>query len=192
MDIEIADNYVNLRDEDGIQLKFPILSRENSNNQSRMNETFVQQFSKTGDSDFYIKNIKITSNIPFMPISEINNLRRSAFEKLMQKRLDSYTREVQKSMKFAKFYNNKLDYRANVHNNKAKEFYQKCGAEVKEMSFESSKPNRSIELMRTKHCIKYALKMCKSPQNLYLVDEFGVKYPLKFDCVNCEMCVMLP
>ena len=34
--------------------------------------------------------------------------------------------------------------------------------------------------------------MCKSPQNLYLIDEKNEKFPLKFDCKNCEMVVLRP
>ena len=74
----------------------------------------------------------------------------------------------------------------------AEEFYKKCGVTVKEWSLESNVPNKQIELMRTKHCIKYALNMCKSPNKLYLKDEKSVVYPLKFDCKNCEMIVMSP
>ena len=47
-----------------------------------------------------------------------------------------------------------------------------------------------IELMRTKHCIKYALNMCKAPKKLFLVDDRGKKYELKFDCKNCEMVIL--
>ena len=43
--------------------------------------------------------------------------------------------------------------------------------------------------MRTKHCLKYAFDMCKSPKKLFLVDEKGKKYPLNFDCKNCEMII---
>jgi hypothetical protein len=46
--------------------------------------------------------------------------------------------------------------------------------------------------MRTKHCLKRALLNCKDSQELFLVDEKGVKYPLKFDCKNCEMVVLSP
>ena len=44
--------------------------------------------------------------------------------------------------------------------------------------------------MRCKHCIKYALGMCKSPENLILRDAYNNIYPLKFDCKNCEMSVL--
>ena len=53
-------------------------------------------------------------------------------------------------------------------------------------------PPGNIELMRTKHCIKYALNMCKASQKLFLVDEKGIQYPLIFDCKNCEMAVLSP
>ena len=64
------------------------------------------------------------------------------------------------------------------------------GVNVKEKSFEAKKPNRPVALMRCKHCIKYALNMCKSKARLQLRDELGKTYPLIFDCKNCEMSVM--
>jgi len=67
----------------------------------------------------------------------------------------------------------------------AKEFYEQCGSKVCEMSAESG--SHPVELMRTKHCLKFAFDMCKSPKKLYLIDEKGKKYPLIFDCKNCEM-----
>ena len=173
-------------------LQIYIKSTEKAKNQEKMNETFIKQFSKTGDADFYVESINLKSDLPFMPISEINNLRRESFEKLMKKRLELYKREMQKSLKYTSFYKKDLDYRANVHNKKAKAFYEACGSVVKEFSLESKVPNRQIELMRTKHCIKYALNMCKSPKNLVLQDEKGVTFPLKFDCKNCEMAVLSP
>ena len=83
-----------------------------------------------------------------------------------------------------------VDYRANIHNSSAKQFYEKCGVNVLELSIESKIPNRQVELMRCKHCIKYALNMCKSPEKLQLRDEFGKTYPLEFDCKNCQMKVL--
>ena len=59
------------------------------------------------------------------------------------------------------------------------------------MAYESGQTKSNpIEFMHTKHCIKYALDMCKSPKKLFLIDEKGKKYPLKFDCKNCEMYVL--
>jgi len=183
---------VTLTDEDGISISKSLPQDEKANNPEKMKETFIKQFSKTGESDFYIKDIKIATELPFMPVSEINQLRRELFEQLMQKRLEVYemNREWQKPMHHAKYFSNEVDYRANVHNKSAKHFYEKCGVNVLEPSFESQKPNRPVAIMRCKHCIKYALNMCKSPLNLQLRDEFGKIYPLNFDCKNCEMRVL--
>ena len=155
-------------------------------------KSFLKQFFKTGDSDFYIIHIKINSDIPFMPISEINELRRNVFDELMKKRLSEYKRDTQKTLKYADFYKKELDYRANVHNKNAQDFYEKCGSGVNEWSMETNIPNRQIELMRTKHCIKYALNMCKSSKKLFLKDEKNVIFPLKFDCKKCEMVLITP
>ena len=186
-----------LTDEDGISITLPLPQGEEAKNPEKMKETFVKQFSKTGESDFYLKEIKGVNgvngvNIPFLPVSEINKLRRKAFELLMHERLKQYKQERQKPLKYVPFCKQKLDYRANVHNVCAKEFYEKCGAKVCEMSFETKLPDGAVELMRTKHCIKYALGMCKSSEILFLRDEYGKRYPLKFDCKNCEMVVLKP
>ena len=188
LDIKISDNKIVLNDEDNISIIIDIPSSEPAKNQEKMNESFIKQFSKTGESDFYIKDIKIITDIPFMPVSVINRFRRDCFEKLMEKRLYLYKREEQKELSYADISSVASftpDYRANIHNKEAQNFYENCGMKLKD----SFSP---IELMRTKHCIKYALNMCKSPINLILQDEKGVKYPLKFDCKNCEMAVLSP
>lgn len=189
VNINITD-VITLVDEDGIKVSIPITGGEAVKNPEKMKETFVKQFSKTGESDFYIEDIKIASELPFMPVSRINELRRSAFDKLMQKRLDEYKREEHKNLVYCPYYKSQIDYRGNVHNLSAKDFYKKCGAEVCEMSLETELPKHPVELMRTKHCIKYALGMCKSPEKLVLRDEYGKVYPLKFDCKKCEMSVL--
>ena len=180
-----------LVDEDGVSVLLPIVG-EVAKNPQKMQETFVKQISKTGESDFYIEDVKIASELPFMPVSSINQLRRDAFEELMKKRLFEYKRQTQKKMNYTPYYKQELDYRANVYNKEAEEFYNLCGAKVREPALEKRMPERSVELMRTKHCIKYALNMCKSPLKLRLRDEFGKVYPLVFDCKACEMCVMKP
>ena len=178
-----------LTDENNISISLP-LEGEHSNNPEKMKETFVKQFSKTGESDFYIEDIKIATELPFLPVGAINQLRRQAFEQLMTERLKQYKREIQKPLSYVPYYKKQVDYRANVFNKEAKEFYSKCGCNVLEPALEEKLPEHPIELMRTKHCIKYALNMCKSPQKLILEDEHGKTYPLIFDCKNCEMVVM--
>ena len=178
-----------LTDENGISVELP-LDGEKANNPEKIKEIFIKQFSKTGETDFYIESIKINTELPFMPVSAINHLRRLACESLMEERLKQYKREIPKPLDFTQYYKQEVDYRANVYNKVAENFYNECGCKVLEPAMEKNLPKHPIELMRTKHCIKYALNMCKSPQNLVLEDELGKSYPLVFDCKNCEMVVM--
>lgn len=173
-------------DEDKNTVQTVLTLNEAPKNPEKMQETFIKQLQKTGDSDFYVSDVTV-DYVPFMPVSEINELRRTILLQLMEERLKNYSREEQNRLKCTDFPQKKLDYRANIHNCGAKKFYENCGCAVCEMSAESgSKPT---ELMRTKHCLKYAFDMCKSPKNLFLTDEKGKKYPLKFDCKNCEMII---
>jgi len=183
---------ITLIDEDGISISGTLPQDEKANNPEKMKEKFIKQFSKTGDTDFYIEKLNIETELPFMPVSQINKLRRDLFDVLMQKRLEEYNKNQtkQRPMRYVKYFQNEVDYRANIHNKSAEEFYKKCGVKVLEPSFEKEKPKRQVELMRCKHCIKYSLNMCKSSKNLILVDEFGKKYPLKFNCKTCEMSVL--
>lgn len=176
-------------DEDKNEAAMEVLQEETAKNPEKMKENFTAQLKKTGESDFYVTEIEINGELPFLPVSEINNLRREILEKLMEERLSSYEREVQQPMNHAEFPVKNLDYRANIHNHEAKSFYENCGCETCQMSYESTKP-KNAELMRTKHCLKYAFNMCKSPDKLFLIDEKGKKYPLIFDCKNCEMVVI--
>ncbi len=183
------NNVLTAIDEDKNTISKILSSQELPKNPEKMEENFITQLNKTGESDFYVIDIKIKSNLPFMPVSEINNLRREILEDLIQKRLENYKREIQLPMQYVDFPKKELDYRANVHNQDAKCFYENCGSTVCQKSYESTRP-KGVELMRTKHCLKYAFDMCKSPTKLFLIDEKGKKYPLYFDCKNCEMVII--
>ena len=105
----------------------------------------------------------------------------------MGERLKNYPKTKQKPLNYTDFPSKELDYRANIHNHQAQKFYENCGCKVLEWSAESG--SCAKELMRTKHCLKFAFNLCQSPKKLFLVDEKGKKFSLKFDCKNCEMVV---
>lgn len=176
-------------DEDNNETAMEISSDEKPKNPEKMKETFISQLNKTGESDFYVTDTEINGELPFMPVSEINNLRREILEMLIEERLNNYEREIQQQLKYTKFPKTEMDYRANVHNSQAEKFYNMCGCKITQRSFESSHP-KHVELMRCKHCLKYAFDMCKSPKKIFLTDEKGKKYSLNFDCKNCEMTIV--
>ena len=187
---EYLNNKLTVTDEDVNSVSADILSTEQVKNPEKMKENFITQLKKSGESLFYVENIKINGELPFMPVSEINNLRRDLFEKLIAKRLKNYKREIQKPLKYCPYVSDNTDYRVNIYNNEAEKFYEQCGCSVTERAFEGLSDKSDKELMRTKHCLKYAFDMCKSPKSLYLIDDKGKKYKLKFDCKNCEMVVI--
>lgn len=178
---------LNAQDEDGNFVVFVLPQGEMPKNSEKMRENFINQLKKTGESDFYTENTEIIGELPFMPVAKINEVRRKILSDLMNERLKNYKRDLQKTLKYAEFPQKELDYRANIHNSEAKCFYENSGCKVCEMSAESGAFPK--ELMRTKHCLKFAFNMCKSPEKLFLIDEKGKKYPLKFDCANCEMVI---
>lgn len=183
------NNVLSAIDEDEHCVQTKLDFQDEPSNPNKMKQNFIMQLNKTGESDFYVTDIDIKSKLPFIPISEINNLRRNILDKLMQNRLKNYQREIQQPMKYQNYFLKELDYKANIHNNEAKKFYEKCNSKVCQFSYESTRP-QNVELMRTKHCLKYAFNMCKSNEQLYLIDEKGKKYTLNFDCKKCEMIII--
>lgn len=184
---EFKENILTALDEDNNVVSLQI-NGEKAQNPDKMRDNFINQIQKTGESDFYVSDVKIFSEVPFLPVSQINSYRREILELLMQERLKNYKREVQGALSHINYNEKNLDYRANIHNQTAKSFYQNSGCESCSMSFESTH-NACTELMRTKHCLKYAFNMCKSPKKLFLIDEKGKKYRLEFDCKNCNMII---
>lgn len=186
--IQIFDNKIVATDENNNIAEIEITSTELAQNQEKIIENFEKQLKKSGESDFYIDEIQIKSkNLPFLPISKINELRRDLFEKLMETRLNNYTRLEQKPLKYVNYPCTEMNFSANVHNEYARKFYEKCGCEISEKSIESGTSTKEKPIMTTKHCLKFAFNMCKKPINLYLIDEKNQKYKLKFDCKNCQM-----
>lgn len=157
---------------------------ETAKNEQKMKENIEKALKKSGESIYEVRSLKIkTDKIPFLLISQLNELRRTLLEKL-EKRDFSYPKEqILKPVNI----NKTLDYKANILNKNSEEFYHSCGCDIKEYAPESGISMKGKCVMRTKHCLKFACGMCKKDINLFLVDEKNKKYPLKFDCKKCEM-----
>ncbi|MBO4642410.1 MAG: U32 family peptidase [Bacteroidaceae bacterium] len=88
----------------------------------------------------------------------------------------------------------------NVSNKLSRQFYQKRGITSIEPAMEitpDSSPQSSTALMFCRHCLRYSLGFCvrnggkHSPfvEPFYLVSQDGRRFPLEFDCKNCQMIV---
>lgn len=193
--IQIFDGKIVAIDEDNNKAEVLLPLGEQPNNLEKLKSNVISQLSKTGETVFYVNEIEILDdNLSFLPVSKINELRRDLLQMLSNERLRNYKRNSQKPIGYAQFPETKIDYRGNVFNDNAKSFYKNCNCDVKEFALETqSNIPQGIELMRTKHCLKFAAGICGQPcKKLYLVDVKGKKYPLKFDCKNCEMVVLSP
>lgn len=181
-------------DEDKNSVEISYKFDELAQNEQKMMVNIISQLKKSGDTDFCANEVIIkTEKIPFLPISKLNELRREVLEKLMIERLNNYKRLERKQLKADTNYPQlEIDYRGNVLNKYAKNFYQKHGCKVIEMALESGKVSKNGKVAMTcKHCLKYAFNICNKSKHgakhLYLVDEKGKRYHLKFNCENCEM-----
>lgn len=193
VDFEIYKDKIVVKDMNSNKVVLPLEKTELADNQTKIKENYKKSLSKTSDTPFLVKNIEFRDEeISFLPVSKINELRRKILKELSAKILSRYKVKQQKPVNVAKYPIESGDYRLNIHNSKAKEFIEASGCKVKEMSFESSPKKSGRELMRTKHCLRRALLNCSNKDKLYLVDEKNVKYPLFFDCKNCEMAVLEP
>lgn len=191
----LENNCLTAIDEDSSTVSLKLPEGEPAKNVDKLKQNYIFQLNKTGDSDYYTLDVQIIdNNPPFIPISEINELRRNILRLLSKERLSNYRRILQKPIHYSDFPLSQLDYHGNVYNSEAENFYKSCGCSISEPALEAQNIIKSgIELMRTKHCLKYAAGLCqKSCGKLFLADEKGKKYPLKFDCKNCEMVVLSP
>lgn len=180
-------------DEDFNSVNINLPDGEIAQNIEKLKQNYASQFNKMGDSNFYLMNIKILDdNLKFIPVSKMNELRRILLNMLSEERLRNYKRKPQKPIGYTQFPEREIDYKGNVFNSEAEKFYENCNCKVIEPALEAQQSIKSnIELMRTKHCLKFATGLCgKACKKLYLVDSKGKKYPLKFDCKNCEMVVL--
>ena len=185
----LKDKILTAADEDGNTAQVPAASGEPPKNPDKMRLTLETQLAKTGESDFYAESIEILGIPDFMPVSIVNEMRRKILSDLSAKRLETYKRPIQTPLKYAKFPLETYDYHANVLNKTAKQFYKNCGCEITEEALEKTYNFIEKELMCTKYCLKFAFDMCGVKKNLFLTDEKGKKYPLKFDCKNCRMII---
>ncbi len=192
----ITENKIEITDEFKNKSSVELTDFETAQNFDKMKQNYVKSLSKTSDSPFSVKNIIFkTEKIKFVPISILNDIRKTLIENLKTEILSKYKTKKQKPLKIAKFHKSIGDYTFNVTNQVSKEFYSLCGCEIKEYSVEKTNSFKDKHLMTTKHCLKKIFLGCDKKiedKSLFLVDEKGVKYPLSFDCASCNMIINSP
>ncbi len=184
-------------DTDNISTSIKVeVSGELANNPEKMLDTWRTQLSKLGGTIFEAREIDLSclTEPYFIPVSQIAEWRRQLVEAHELNRTQSYKRSlIEIKPTIHQFVATNLDYRANIYNSQAKAFYEQHGCCVKQPAFEEQHQT-DVELMRTKHCIRYALGWCKKENPKSQIKELYLqngndRFRLEFDCRNCEMII---
>ncbi|MDX2173269.1 MAG: U32 family peptidase [Bacteroidota bacterium] len=186
-------------DEDGHQSVASVKTeKEVAKNEESTTPNIKKNLSKAGNTPFIIDNIEVQfSQNWFLPISKINEIRRTVLEQLIEVRVKEYHREQSQITKTNHPYPvSQLDFTYNVANHMARAFYKRHGVTDIEKAFELQWDPGKSRVMVTKYCVKYELGKCARFQR----DTMGEKvtepltlthgenaYKLKFNCKPCEM-----
>lgn len=183
-------------DEDGVRVVVEAgKNYDKAKNQELARNNIIKCLKKAGDSCFDIKEARVEVDVyPFIPLSELNELRRRLFAKLEEKRIASYEVEKSGGIFISPYFERELFYDVNIMNEKAKEFYEKRGGICREYALEKTGNVSGKILMTTKHCLKFSLGLCSKEgkkhryrEPFFLVDSHGKKYKLLFECKSCCM-----
>ena len=183
-------------DEDGVRVVVEAgKNYDKATNQELAMNNIIKCLKKAGDSCFDIKDVMVEVEVyPFIPVSELNELRRGLLKKLEEERLATYEVEKSEGVSISPYFERELFYDANIMNEKAKEFYEKRGAICREYALEKTGESEGKILMTTKHCLKFSLGLCSKEgkkhryrEPFFLVDSHGKRYRLLFECKSCCM-----
>lgn len=203
--VTISNDYVEAEDQRGLKVRIPL---DIPFEQARKPMDYQQVFEKLGDTIYVLSEFK--SNLDpsrFYPVSLITSLRRKLFALLDEENNATLHRDCRRQENLGiKYPYPVLDFRDNVANHLAEEFYYQHGVESISKAAEISDALKSNDIvMTTRHCILRELGLCKargkdvsSPGSscnlkypLYLKYDGG-RFRLDFDCRRCEMFVRLP
>jgi 23S rRNA 5-hydroxycytidine C2501 synthase len=186
-------------DEDGHQCHKTLESEKTlANNAADVIANITKNIAKTGNTVFVADDVQVNISQPyFLPISSINELRRTLLDELVEVRIQNYERETHQIVKTDHPYPvKKLDFTYNVSNHLARAFYERHGVTDIEKAFELQWDPGKSRVMVTKYCVKYELGKCARFQRATMGEKIvepltlrhgEVEYKLKFNCKPCEM-----
>jgi putative protease len=186
-------------DEDGNEAKVEIGGeRQPAQKKEAARQTILTQLTKLGNTIFECPDLQIRMNdIYFLPVSRLNAAKRELVERLVQVRQANRPCLTGGVRKNAVPYPEKhLTYLGNVLNAKAEAFYRCHGVESIAPAAESGLDLSGQVVMTTKYCLRKELGLCsgsssKPAEPLFLEDEDGRPFELRFCCGPCGMEISL-
>ncbi|WP_027358388.1 peptidase U32 family protein [Desulforegula conservatrix] len=157
------------------------------------------QLSKFGDSIFYKMGLKIESRPYFIQLKIMNEMRRALVAEMGKARCSAVCLVQPKRSIIADsfvFFDEKgvqkLDYSANVSNQKARDFYIRHGIKEIEPAYEISVDQPDSFLMYSRHCILKNTGLCLKKANNadgFYIEHKNYKFRIIHDCKKCEMYI---
>ncbi len=173
-----------ITDNDGFTATASIATPEPAHNPSRAAETLKTQLAKTGDTIFNITNVEIVGEVPFMPISAINTLRRTATEALLAARLAAPpVRNIVAEEPGYPFHGTPH----NVVNRLAEQFYRDHGVTRFEPPRELMRDFSGRCVMESPYCLRREIGRCGKPVGELSIRHGAHTYRIDFDCQKCRM-----
>ena len=158
-------------------------------------ENIVRQLTKLGGTPYTCSDVDLPDDFNyFIPSSQLAELRRKAVASYTPLRGKEKAGVGDNQVVHSPDY--PIPYLYNIANRLARHFYAAQGVAAAD-AFEIREPANAL-LMQCRHCLRYALGCCvkhggrrpqwREPLALQLGD--GRRFPLEFDCRNCQMNVL--
>lgn len=189
-----------ITDEDGCTATASVtLEHTPANNAEKVRIQIRQQLSKLGQTPFkLVEFVDNSAETYFIPASVLNELRRMCVENLLDVRRSKFKSD---DMQFEKtdvpYISREVDYRTNITNKLAVDFYHRHHVTELEAGPDSTRDCSDIVLMTTKYCLRYEMGQCLKSKNVdeeykgrLFLENNGKRYELKFDCAKCQMNVI--
>ncbi len=197
LDVTIDKEKVRAIDERGVEVTVPL---DVTMEKARKPMDFRQEFERLGGTPYKLREFQ--SMLPdsvFIPRSELAALRRHLVMLLDETNRATYPVELRRPENTDFPYPlRKLDFRDNVSNTLARQFYMDHGVKVIEDALETKKtiPEKGTVVMTTRHCVLRELGLCKRLAGRNIPGPVTLQsgqrsFRLHFNCVDCEMEVIL-
>jgi 23S rRNA 5-hydroxycytidine C2501 synthase len=185
---------------------FLLMSKNPANDPEKSRENILRQFAKSGDTPFLVTDIDTGGNEKyFFTSQQLNELRRGLLDLLQSewmalppvRELLDQTVPAKTNTDTLPFPADDFHFENNISNRLAVQFFRRHGLENPEMAIERRNVTGRLQVMTTKHCLKYELGYCPKfggtfPTNLtepFFLQDGANRFELEFDCRNCMMKV---
>lgn len=165
---------------------------------SSQRENIINQLGKWGNTPFEVTDVNVQmSDEWFVPSSLLSEMRRTLCELLLKERRAAVERcDMRLKDNNIAYVATELDYKGNVANRYARQFYKQHKVADMQPAFELAGKDGAT-VMFCKHCLKYSMGWCTkngkpSPykEPFYIVSGDGRRFRLAFDCKECLMKVV--